>query len=936
MLNISCALIISSFAIWTIADPNSISKNITIDTVILLQNISSIGWISFASFFASFSLVFSKREKLLKKNAVLIFILPLILLYKQWTTGITLPPVLVDYGWYVGWKESFWAYLFYVYYVSFMLISIYIIYRYGTQTKIIAEKKQSKIVVITTIVSLIAVTITDIIIPSFDIPAIPQLGQVILLVFAVGIIYAIVKYEFLTVSFAFAAENIISTMEELLILTDHEGNILNVNNAVIDSLNYEQKELSGKSVSILFSESSFTIPLMERITRGEKIKNNEAYLLRKDANVIPVIFSCSPLKDKEGDIRGIVFIASDITERKRAEEILIENEAKYRTLVTQSPDGIFIVDLSGAFLSVNKTMCDNLKYSEDELLSMKLWDIIPLEYMSMHKNRLADIIKGERKNEAAEYEVKGKDGIVHSIEVLSAPYYKDKVIIGFQGIARDITEKKRIEEALKEREEKFKELFDNAPIGYHELDSLGRIAWINRTELDMLGYTEEEMIGQFAWKFVEDKESSKQRVSEKLKGIRPPAKGEERIYSRKDQTKFPVMVEDLILHDAADRITGIRTTIQDITKHKQAEDEIAMLSHSLKSINECVSITDLENKILFVNEAFLKTYGYEINELVGKNISIIRSKSSEQKQVNEILQATISGEWQGECLNKRKDGSEFTIYLSTTVIKDKDNKIIGLIGVATDITERKRTEKELIEAKNKAEESDRLKSAFLANMSHEVRTPLNSIIGFSELLADPDFEEEQKDEFIQHIISNGNNLLSIISDIMDISKMESGEFKIHRVKIKAQKFISTIKEQFAKQAEEKKLELRLIHPDNYEETVVLADTERLKQIFNNLLSNAIKFTTHGRIEIGYQPKGAMVLFYVRDTGIGIPEEYHRIIFERFRQVEAEKTRKFGGNGLGLAITKNLVELMGGEIWLESESGIGSTFYFTLPAYNSKL
>ena len=691
MLNITCAIIISLFAIWTIADARITSKNTTKETVILIVNISSFAWISISAFFVCFSLILSKREKLLKKKRVLvlIFILPVILLYKQWTVGLTSSPIPEEFGWYSAMKETFWTLLFYVYYVSYMLISIYIIYRHGIQTKKTSEKKQSEIIVATVSISLIGVTITDVILPALDIYVMPLLGKVNFLFFGGGIVYAILKYEFLTVSLAFAAENIISTMEELLILTDHEGNIIHVNNAVIDSLKYEQKELSGKAVAILFRENSFTIPLLERITRGEKIKNDEAYLLRKDANVIPVIFSCSTLKDKEGDISGIVFIASDITERKRAEETLLENEAKYRTLVTQSPDGIFIVDLSGAFLSVNKTMCESLKYSEEEFLAMKLWDIIPLEYMAMHKNRLADILKGKRENEAAEYEVKGKDGITYSIEVLSAPYYKDKVIIGFQGIARDITR-------------------------------------------------------------------------------------------------------------------------------------------------------------------------------------------------------------------------------------------------------RKHAEKELIEAKNKAEESDRLKSTFLANMSHEVRTPLNSIIGFSELLADPDFEQELKDEFIQHIIRSGNNLLTIISDIMDLSKLESGEITIRKSRMNAQKFITDLKEQFAFQTEAKKLELKLSLPDTDEETIVFTDVDRLSQIFNNLISNALKFTEYGSIEIGYQPKGKVVEFYVKDTGIGIPAEFHDKIFERFRQVEDAKTRAYGGNGLGLAITKNLVELMGGKTWVVSESGVGSVFYFTLPIHNCEV
>jgi signal transduction histidine kinase len=240
--------------------------------------------------------------------------------------------------------------------------------------------------------------------------------------------------------------------------------------------------------------------------------------------------------------------------------------------------------------------------------------------------------------------------------------------------------------------------------------------------------------------------------------------------------------------------------------------------------------------------------------------------------------------------------------------------------------------KELQIAKEHAEESDRLKSSFLANMSHEVRTPLNSIIGFSELLADPFFEEEQKSEFIQSIIMNGNNLMTIISDIMDISKMESGEILIRKSQINVQRFIFTVKDQFYIQCEAKKLKLKVTLPNNDIETVILSDPDRLRQIFNNLMSNAIKFTVTGSVEIGYHLKGKMVEFFVKDTGIGVPAEYHDVIFERFRQVEDSKTRTFGGNGLGLAISKNLVELMGGKIWLKSDSGKSSVFYFTLPAY----
>jgi PAS domain S-box-containing protein len=773
----------------------------------------------------------------------------------------------------------------------------------------------------------------------------------------------------------------------------------------------------------------------------------------------------APVLDKYGQNYGRIWTFHDITERKRAVETLIENEAKYRTLVTQSPDGIFIVDLSGTFLSVNKTMCDNLKYSEEEFFSMKLWNIIPQKYISLHKSRLADILKGERKNEAVEYEVKGKDGIVHYIEVMSAPYYKDKVIIGFQGIARDITEKKRVEEELQAKEKKFKELFDNAPIGYHELDSEGRIAWINRTELDMLGYTEEEMIGQFVWKFLGDEEISKQRVSEKLNGIRPPSKSEERVYRRKDQTTFPILVEDKILRDAANRIIGIRTTIQDITRRKLAEEtlheseakldeamkiaklgtwvydvasdqfkfndqfytllhttaeqegsyimsplhyaqkflhpddmamvgmetqkalettdpnyfsqldhriiyangeigylsvniriekdscghtvktygvnqditerklaekEILILAHSLSSINECVSITDLEDKIIFVNDSFLKTYGYNKNDLIGKHISLVRSLKNSPELVKKIFSATTQGGWQGELLNRRKDGSEFLIYLSTTMIKDKESKPLGLIGVATDITERKRFEKELIKAKNKAEESDRLKSAFLANMSHEIRTPMNGILGFTDLLKETKLTGDQQLEYINIIQKSGSRMLNIINDIISISKVESGQIEVSVSDTNINEQVEYIYTFFKPEAEQKNLHFSFKNSLPINEAIIKTDREKVYAILTNLVKNALKFTKTGSIKFGYEVKGEILEFFIKDTGIGIAKAQKELIFERFRQGNESSIRNYEGAGLGLSISKAYVEMLGGKIWLKSEEGKGSTFYFTLP------
>lgn len=261
------------------------------------------------------------------------------------------------------------------------------------------------------------------------------------------------------------------------------------------------------------------------------------------------------------------------------------------------------------------------------------------------------------------------------------------------------------------------------------------------------------------------------------------------------------------------------------------------------------------------------------------------------------------------------------------IISDDEHQCLLTLS---DITERKQKELELISAKEKAEESDRLKSAFLANMSHEIRTPLNSIIGFSEFLTDPDIDAFQQQQYAQIIIDSGNNLLAIIDDILDISKIEAGQVCITKAKLSVHKLISDIHKLLFLKAKNKGLELRLDPSNPKKEIFIESDVNRLRQILVNFVSNSIKFTNKGFIEVGIKKVGGYVQFHVTDTGIGIPKEYHEQIFERFRQVNQTHNRKYGGNGLGLAISKRLVELLGGAIWIESEHGKGSTFYFLVP------
>jgi signal transduction histidine kinase len=269
---------------------------------------------------------------------------------------------------------------------------------------------------------------------------------------------------------------------------------------------------------------------------------------------------------------------------------------------------------------------------------------------------------------------------------------------------------------------------------------------------------------------------------------------------------------------------------------------------------------------------------------------------------------------------------------SISPVRNDLDQITHYIAIKDDITERKNIERQLLEAKEKAEESDRLKSAFLANMSHEIRTPMNAILGFSEILQHEGIKLEDRQEYIRLINDKGNDLMNIISDLIDISRIEAGDMKLVKTHIRINEMILELFEQVKKEKvlkgkDEVQVRYRIREDAEY---TILSDKNRLKQVFNNLLGNAMKFTNEGYIELGYEIMDDHVRFHVKDSGIGITTETQKVIFERFRQEDNSYTRKHGGTGLGLAISKQIVELLGGEIGVESKPEQGADFYFTIP------
>ncbi|MDZ7743927.1 MAG: response regulator [Bacteroidota bacterium] len=340
-----------------------------------------------------------------------------------------------------------------------------------------------------------------------------------------------------------------------------------------------------------------------------------------------------------------------------------------------------------------------------------------------------------------------------------------------------------------------------------------------------------------------------------------------------------------------------------------------------------------DGKLLYVNRAYLDIFRYDSVEQALQDNAIERYVDPEDRKriLDQLLRKGELRHYEVELV--RKDGAKFWGDFNIRAIFDRNGKHIFQDGILSDITEIKNAREAIIRAKEKAEESDKLKTAFLANMSHEIRTPMNAIIGFTDLIANGDLEKEEEREFIAHIQKNGETLLRIIGDIIDVAKIESGVIKVNKNTRDVNKFIQEVfSELLENNAAPGKNDVRLILENRHKDQEVKTHSDfiRLRQILNNLTDNALKFTENGEIRIGYEIDGKLLKFFVKDSGIGIPDEMKEIIFERFRQVDDSHTREFGGTGLGLTIAKSFVEKLGGEMWVESEVYKGSDFYFTIP------
>jgi PAS domain S-box-containing protein len=485
-------------------------------------------------------------------------------------------------------------------------------------------------------------------------------------------------------------------------------------------------------------------------------------------------------------------------------------------------------------------------------------------------------------------------------------------------------------ELLKNSEERFSKVFRQSPIAIAiSKESDNCFIDVNNIFVNETGYSRDEILGKPPSElglFADPEDGGRILSALKEKGFIKNFEIKTRLKSGAIRIGLNTTIR-IILNEEPHYLS----LIQDITEKKQAEIELRKLSRAVEQSPVSIVITDVHGNIEYINSKFSEVTGYTQSEVLGQNPRILKSGEMSADNYKILWQTITSGkEWYGEFHNRKKNGELFWELASISPIFDSSGAITHFLGIKEDITLRKQYEYDLIEAKEKAEESDRLKTAFLHNISHEIRTPLNAIVGFSTLLGEPNLDAEDRQSHIDLISQSSDQLCAIVSEIVEISNIEAGIVKFNESEINLNVLFQKLLKQFIPEADKKGIVLEISSTLSEIEARIISDNTKLNQILLNLINNALKFTERGHIEFGCSLKGDYLEFNVSDTGIGIPEEHKTKIFNRFYQVDNGPSRLFGGTGLGLSICKAYIEHLGGAIWLTSEPDKGTTFIFNLP------
>ncbi len=740
---------------------------------------------------------------------------------------------------------------------------------------------------------------------------------------------------------------IIESIPDAFYEVDLRGNLLLFNTPYLNMFETSQEEMQGSNFRAYTDEKNAKVAyeIFHKVYEtGVPVRSMGWEVITKSGKKKHVELSVSLFRDNKGNPLGFRGIYRDVTERKKAEDAIRASEERYRTIIDTIPDAYYEVDLKGNAQIFNDAFLKLYEYEMEEMQGLNYRAYTDKVNADIAFRIFNQVFKTGMPVRSMDWEVMTKGGIKKQVELSVSPVRDvDGKPMGFRGIIRDVTERRQAEEAIRASEERFRMIIETIPEPYAEVDLKGNHTFFNEAYVNNQDFSREELQGLNYRNYMEKADAKRifNLYHEVFITGKPVRNRAFELISKTGEKRQSELSVSLI-HDAQGKPSGFRTLYHDTTERKKMEDALRASEERSRAIIETTVESyfelDLAGDVVFFNDEFCKILGYRREEMEGLNNRAYQDPEAARQsfEVFNSVYKTGNPAKFVETEFMRRDGERRQVELSISLIRDGDGKPTGFRVVSHDISERKKVEASLLQAKEMAEVANKAKSEFLASMSHEIRTPMNAILGMAELLSETPLSKEQQ-KYVQVFRDAGENLLGIINDILDLSKVEAGQINLEHVDFDLADLFDRIGEIMGIRANNKGLELNChIAPDV--PVSLVGDPTRLRQVIVNLLGNAIKFTESGEIILGVRKSPEAVpgqetetvelVFTLKDTGIGIPPDKLDLVFERFTQADSSTTRKYGGTGLGLPITKRLAELMAGSIQVESEVGKGSVFTFT--------
>ena len=718
--------------------------------------------------------------------------------------------------------------------------------------------------------------------------------------------------------------NLFNSSSEIHFIAGKESNIELINDAVTGILGYTPQQAIGKSLweFVAGKNREQFVPLIEKAVASQQPFELETDTVTRDGQTKWLSWTAV--------FKGDKWYASgrDITYQKR----LVTQTEQLSLVASKIKNGVIISDAG-----------DKVIWTNDAFEKITGYNIADVESRS-----LKEILKGKIKDPAVEkaliesiknkqsYEVEllidKKDGSQLWISLTNSVIYSaDGEVEKYIRIIIDISARKSAEQDV----EILSFAARKSPSGIMIRDNEGVIIWMNESMEQIIGYSLDELRGDTFGNRLIGEETNPEVFAAATQAVKEnkPYEVEIKIYKKDGSTAWVFISNSPLFNEigSVERQIGVMV---DITDRKRAEEELTMLSLVASKTTSGVVINDSSGKVEWVNKAFESITGYTLSDVKDKHLG--DSLKGELTDVSIIEKARELSEkkqsFEVDLLIYRKDGQPLWITVINSVITNAQGKVDKYIEVIIDITSKKKTEVELIAAKEEALQFSRAKDMFISVMSHEIRTPLNAVIGMSHLLLDDNPLESQK-ENLSILKFSAENLMTLINDVLDFAKIETGNIELEKAKIDLREIVQSISASMQYKAHENHIYLKYDIDEDVPSTI-LGDKARLVQILLNLVSNSVKFTSKGGVDISLKvieqsKKTVRIRFAVSDTGIGIAKNKLNTIFESFKQAEADTTRNYGGTGLGLAISKRLIELHDSRINVDSVLGEGSTFWFTI-------